>query len=103
MFFKSESERRKNKSISILKREKVPFINHLPVIEKEEEITLRTKEEICNRDRDSFISDAGVRSKSEILDQTDLHFRFVYFGPCLRRSKARFSAQDKSYLGLRTS
>ena len=31
---------------------------------------------IVNRVRDGFISDAKVRSKKEILDQTDLHFRY---------------------------
>lgn len=64
MFFMNEAEKRKNKSISILKRENVPYISHLPVIETEEEITLRTKEEICNR----AICLALIAAKGEGLD-----------------------------------
>ncbi|GLC31205.1 DUF4272 domain-containing protein [Clostridium omnivorum] len=64
MFFTNEAERRKNRSISILKQEKVPFIKHLPVIETEEEITLRTKEEICNR----AICIALIAAKAEGLE-----------------------------------
>lgn len=49
MLFLNEAERRKFRSIKKLKQYKVPFIRHLPVIQTEEEITLRTTEEICNR------------------------------------------------------
>ena len=40
---------RKNKSIKILKKYKVPYIEHLPCIETKENIRIRSKEEIAKR------------------------------------------------------
>ena len=49
MFFKTEQEKRKAKSINILKERKVPFIELLPCIEGENEASFRTKEEVAER------------------------------------------------------
>ncbi len=49
MFFKSEMEKRKAKSIAVLKKHNVPYIEHLPCIESKKETTLRTKEEVSER------------------------------------------------------
>lgn len=43
------AENRKNRSIAILEREKVPFIEHLPVIETASETERRSKEEVARR------------------------------------------------------
>lgn len=40
---------RKEKSIEILKKYRVPYIEHLPHIETKENIRIRTKEEIAKR------------------------------------------------------
>lgn len=47
MFKKNLSEKRKQKSIKILKEHGIPYIDHLPVIESD--TTLYTKEAICDR------------------------------------------------------
>jgi hypothetical protein len=44
-----EAQARKDRSIAILKAEKVPFIEHLPVIETEAESTRRTSEQVALR------------------------------------------------------
>lgn len=45
----SEALARKEKSIEILKKYDVPYIEHLPYIETKEEVVVRTKEEIAKR------------------------------------------------------
>lgn len=45
----NKSLERKERSIKILKEEKVPYIDHLPLIESEDEVEIRSVEEICNR------------------------------------------------------
>ena len=42
-----EAQARKDRSITILKAEKVPFIEHLPLIEIEAESTRRTTEQVA--------------------------------------------------------
>lgn len=49
MFLKNEHEKRKSNSILILKKNKIPFIKHLPVIESENDTIIRSKKEICER------------------------------------------------------
>ncbi|MFM7977574.1 MAG: DUF4272 domain-containing protein [Pirellula sp.] len=44
-----EAQTRKDRSITILKAEKVPFIEHLPPIETEADSTRRTTEQVANR------------------------------------------------------
>jgi hypothetical protein len=44
-----EAQARKDRSIAILKTEKVPFIEHLPLIETEAESTRRTTEQVATR------------------------------------------------------
>jgi hypothetical protein len=44
-----EAQARKRRSHTILKAEKVPFIEHLPVIETEAESTRRTSEQVATR------------------------------------------------------
>jgi hypothetical protein len=44
-----EAQARKARSIAILKREKVPFIDHLPLIETEAEAKRRSTEEVADR------------------------------------------------------
>ena len=92
MFFKSKAERRKNKSISILKREKVPFINHLPIIETEEEITLRTTEEICNR----AICLALIAAKGEGLEDDIFKAKASEY-----RVEKHFSPEEKAFIEMK--
>lgn len=43
------AEERKKRSIEILKKKNIPYIEHLPVIEGEEEAVIRSKEEVAKR------------------------------------------------------
>jgi len=60
-----EAIARKNRSVVVLKAEKVPCIDHLPVIETEAESTRRTTEEVATRAMALCI----VAVKGEGLDQ----------------------------------
>jgi len=60
-----EAQARKERSIAILTAEKVPHIEHLPVIETEAESTRRTTEEVATRAMALCI----VAAKGEGLDQ----------------------------------
>ena len=44
-----EAQTRRDRSISTLKAEKVPFIEHLPLIETEADSPRRTTEQVANR------------------------------------------------------
>jgi hypothetical protein len=44
-----EAQTRRDRSIRILKAEKVPFIEHLPLIKTEADSTRRTTEQVANR------------------------------------------------------
>ena len=63
--FSEESQTRRARSISILKSQKVPFIDHLPVILTEEESTRRTTEQVAQR----AIALCIVAAKGEGLEQ----------------------------------
>jgi len=43
------AQARKNRSMARLKKAGIPCIDHLPAIESDGSVTLRTKEDICNR------------------------------------------------------
>jgi hypothetical protein len=91
LFFANEAERRKNKSISILKQEKVPFIKHLPVIETEKEVTLRTKEEICNR----AICLALIAAKAEGLEDDIFKAKVTEY-----KVSESFSPEEKDFIEM---
>jgi Domain of unknown function (DUF4272) len=61
----SEEEARKARSIAILRREGVPYIDHLPLIEGEDEIMRRTDEDVAIR----ALALSVVAVKAESLDQ----------------------------------
>ncbi len=61
----NEAQNRKARSLEILKAEKIPFIDHLPVIENESEATRRTTEEVAIR----AMALCVVSAKGEGLEQ----------------------------------
>jgi len=85
MLFKSEQDARKSKSIKILKKYEIPYIEHLPVIEAEKTITLRTKEEICDR----AICLALVAAYAEGLEKSILEKKIIEF-----KVKDKFSPDE---------
>jgi len=85
MLFKSEQEARKIKSIKILKKYEIPYIEHLPVIETEESINLRTKEEICDR----ALCLALVAAYAEGLEKSILEKKIIEF-----KVKDKFSPDE---------
>jgi hypothetical protein len=91
MIFQSEADRRKNKSIKMLKQYNIPFIKHLPVIETEESVKLRNKEEICNR----AICLALIAAKGEGLELDILHVKAKEYGV-----EEHFSPDERSFLNV---
>lgn len=61
----SEAEQRKARSVAVLKKEGVPYIEHLPLIEAAAEIKPRSTEEVALR----AIALAVVAVKGETVDQ----------------------------------
>ncbi len=49
MFLLDKAKKRKNRSIKTLRKEGVPYIDHLPVIETETNVTLRSKVDVSYR------------------------------------------------------
>jgi hypothetical protein len=65
-----EAQARKDRSIAILKAEKVPFIEHLPLIETEAESTRRTSEQVATRAMAlCVVAVKGEGLEQEIIDQ----------------------------------
>lgn len=70
-----EAQNRKERSITILKEENVPFIDHLPLIVNESESTRRTTEEVAIRAMALCI----VSAKGEGLDQETVNHLIADF------------------------
>ena len=65
-----EAQARKDRSIAILKAEKVPFIEHLPLIETEAESTRRTTEQVATRAMAlCIVAVKGEGLEQEIIDK----------------------------------
>jgi hypothetical protein len=65
-----EAQARKNRSITILEAEMVPFIEHLPLIETEAESTRRSTEQVATRAMAlCIVAVKGERLEQEIIDQ----------------------------------
>ena len=91
MFFISEQESRKMRSIKILKKNSIPYINHLPVIEKEDNVLLKNKEEIC--DRAIALSLVAVHAEGiegEILENSIMELK----------ADDKFTPEEKEFLKL---
>ncbi|RKP55577.1 DUF4272 domain-containing protein [Cohnella endophytica] len=108
MIFSSQAERRKSKSIDILRRYNIPYIKHLPIIETEKNVTLRTIDEICNR----AICLALVAAKGEGLESDIVHMKakeycveehftleeetFIKLTECTEKERAKFTWRYES-------
>src|SRR5262245_58556532 len=65
-----EAQARKDRSIAILKSEKVPFIEHLPLIDTEAESTRRTTEQVATRAMAlCIVAVKGEGLEQEFVDQ----------------------------------
>lgn len=78
----AEAQSRKERSIAILKSEKVPFIEHLPLIETEAESTRRTTEQVATRAMALCIvavKGEGLEQKiiDELIDEYELASAFT--------------------------
>jgi hypothetical protein len=66
----AEAQVRKDRSIAILKADKVPFIEHLPLIETEAESTRRTTEQVATRAMAlCIVAVKGEGLEQEIIDK----------------------------------
>ena len=87
----NEGEKRREASIKILKKHRVPFMAGLPIIETESETEFRTKEEVCER----AICLMLVSLYSEGLEKEKLDGLIKKFG-----AERNFTEAEKAFLAL---
>jgi hypothetical protein len=85
----SEEEARKARSIAILRREGVPYIEHLPLIEGEDEITRRPDEDVAIR----ALALSVVAVKAESLDQALMEELIARF-----RLAGAFTLEEQAFI-----
>jgi hypothetical protein len=85
----SDAACRKHRSEEILRREGVPFIDHLPFIESEAEVTLRSVEEAANR----ALTLCLVALKGEGLAQERVDQVLRFFG-----AEPHLSPQERAFV-----
>lgn len=77
----NEALDRKNKSIEILKKNAIPYIEHLPVIETKEETEMKTKEEIAQRAVCCLVS---IQHSFDIINGDDVKGSYEFFHGMLK-------------------
>lgn len=78
IFIKSEAEKRKKRSIAVLKKQSIPYIDHLPVIADKSEVKLKTPLEIAKRVIASMITiqvACEIQNECEDLEDCRSFFR----------------------------
>lgn len=93
MFWANETEKRKARSMKILKSCGVPVLKGLPTIESEDEAVFRTKEEVCERAMCLLLVAAYAEGlEKEAVEKKTQEFQV---GNCFTDDEKAFLAMEK--------